>query len=55
MFSVVSNIYVYDVDLLVDSMMVMKVLKYKISEIDCGVGVLVIYDMGVIKWMLMII
>ena len=50
--SAVSNTYAYDVDLSADSTMVMKALKHKISEIDCGAGVLVIYDMGAIKWML---
>lgn len=50
--SAVSNTYAYDVDLSADGTMVMKALKHKISEIDCGAGVLVIYDMGAIKWML---
>ncbi|MGO3899533.1 MAG: PRD domain-containing protein [Lactiplantibacillus argentoratensis] len=50
--SMINNTYAYDVDLAADSVMVMKALKHKISEIDGGAGVIIIYDMGAIKWML---
>ncbi|AVW10087.1 PRD domain-containing protein [Lactiplantibacillus paraplantarum] len=50
--SQVDNTYAYDIDLAAHSKHVMQALSRKICEIDDGAGVLVIYDMGSIKWML---